>query len=72
MARSRGQEAAVEQDPAKREELYHQLMERVEHEGPYVILFQPSRIFGVRSDIDGFLYNPTDTPSIDFATMSRK
>jgi peptide/nickel transport system substrate-binding protein len=66
-----GQEAAVEQDPAKREELYNQLMERVMHEGPYIILYQPSQTFGIRSDIGGFVFNPTDTPSINFAGISR-
>ncbi len=67
-----GQEAAIEQDPARREELYNQVVERVQHEGPYIILYQPTETFGVRSDIQGFAYDPVDTPSITFSNINRQ
>jgi peptide/nickel transport system substrate-binding protein len=61
-----GQQAALEQDSAKRAELYRQLTERVLHEGPYAVLYQPTRPFGVRKNIQGFAYDPADTPAISF------
>jgi peptide/nickel transport system substrate-binding protein len=67
-----GQEAAVEPDSAKRAELYKELTERVQHEGPYIMLYQPTRSFGVRNNIDGFFYDPADTPSVTFAQISKK
>jgi peptide/nickel transport system substrate-binding protein len=67
-----GAQAALEQDTAARTELYAQLMERVAHEGPYIILYQPSRTFGVRSNVQGFLYDPADTPNITFANITKQ
>ncbi|MFN8441593.1 MAG: ABC transporter substrate-binding protein [Caldilineaceae bacterium] len=65
-------QAAVEPDSAKRVELYKQLTELVLHQGPYAMLYQPGRIFGVRSNIDGFIYDAQDTPSITFAAIGKK
>jgi peptide/nickel transport system substrate-binding protein len=67
-----GQQAATEQDSAKRAELYQQVVERVLHEGPYIILYQPTEVFGLRSDITGFTYDPVDTPAITFANLGRQ
>ncbi len=66
------QDAAVEQDNTKRAALYKQLTERVLHEGPYVILYQPTRAFGVRKNVTGFTYDPPDTPSISFWLINKK
>ena len=67
-----GQQAAVEPDSAKRAELYQALVKRVEHEGPYVMLYQPTRTFGLRNNITGFIYDPADTPSITFSIISKQ
>ena len=58
-----GQQAALAPDTAKRAELYKQMTERVLHEGPYAVLYQPTRTYGVRKNIKGFVYDPADTPS---------
>lgn len=64
-------QAAAEQDPAKRVELYQQLTEYVQHNGPYVLLYQPTRTFGLRNNVQGFVYDPVDTPSITFAAITK-
>jgi peptide/nickel transport system substrate-binding protein len=66
-----GKDAAIEQDPERRTELYQQLVERVMHEGPYIMLYQPTQIFGLRSNVAGFTYDPVDTPTITFAAISK-
>jgi peptide/nickel transport system substrate-binding protein len=63
--------AAVEQDATKRAELYKQLTELVQNQGPYVILYQPTRTYGVRKNISGFQYDPAATPSIWFWLISK-
>ena len=65
------QQAASEQDTTKRAELYKQITERVLHEGPYAVLYQPTRTFGVRANIEGFAYDPADTPSISFERITK-
>jgi peptide/nickel transport system substrate-binding protein len=67
-----GKQAAIEPDSAKRVELYKELVERVQHEGPYIMLYQPTRSFGVRNNITGFFYDPADTPSVTFAAISKQ
>jgi len=67
-----GAAAALELDPTKRAELYGQLEDRVAHEGPYIMLYQPSRTYGVRNNVTGFLYYPAHTPSINFAVIGKK
>ena len=66
-----GAEAAIEQDVAKRAELYKTLTERVLNEGPYIMLYQPTRAYGVRKNIAGFQYAPASTPSIWFWTITK-
>ena len=61
----------MEADPEKRAALYAELTDYVQNNGPYVMLYQPTRTFAVRSDIQGFVFYPADTPSISFATISR-
>ena len=65
-------DAALEQDTTKRAALYKQVTERVLHEGPYVVLYQPTRAFGVRKNVQGFTYDPADTPSISFWLIGKK
>jgi len=65
-------QAAREIDPAKRVELYAQLVEYVQNNGPYVILYQPTQIFAVRNNIEGFVYDPNDTPSISLWSIRKK
>jgi peptide/nickel transport system substrate-binding protein len=66
-----GKQAAIELDTDARTELYAQIEERVAHEGPYVMLYQPSRTYGVRNNVSGFLYDPADTPGITFANITK-
>lgn len=65
-------QAAREIDPAKRVELYAQLVEYVQNNGPYVILYQPTQIFAVRNNVEGFVYDPNDTPSISLWLIRKK
>jgi peptide/nickel transport system substrate-binding protein len=67
-----GVQAAIELDTATRVELYADLMERVAHEGPYIMLYQPTRTYGVRNNVTGFVYDAADTPSITFANISKE
>ncbi len=64
-------QAAVELDNDKRVELYAELTDYVQHNGPYVILYQPTRVFGLRNDIQGFIYDPNDSPNISFWLINR-
>jgi ABC-type transport system substrate-binding protein len=63
-----GKQAAVERESARRAELYKQITERVLHEGPYIMLYQPVLTYGVRKNIKGFVYDSIDTPSISLCT----
>lgn len=65
-------QAAREIDPAKRVELYAQLVEYVQNNGPYAILYQPTQIFAVRNNVEGFVYDPNDTPSISLWLIRKK
>jgi peptide/nickel transport system substrate-binding protein len=64
-------QAAVEQDNAKRVELYKQLTERVLNEGPYAVLYQPTNAYAVRKNISGFVYGPASTPAIWLWTLTK-
>ena len=64
-------EAAIEQDTTKRAALYKTLTDRVLNEGPYAVLYQPTRSYGVRKNISGFMYDPASTPSIWFWTITK-
>lgn len=64
-------QAAVELDPAKRVELYGQLVEYMHNNGPFAILFQPARIYGLRNNVQGFIYDPGDTPGISLWLISK-
>lgn len=53
-----GRAAALETDLAKRAAEYKALTEYVLHNGPYAVLYQPTQLFGVRSNVQGFEWNP--------------
>lgn len=54
-----GRQAAVERDAAKRKEMYRDLTERVLHQGPYVVLYQPTIPFGLQKSVTGFVWSPS-------------
>ncbi|MFN8504595.1 ABC transporter substrate-binding protein [Kouleothrix sp.] len=64
-------DASLAPDAAKRTELYKQLVDRVQHEGPYAVLYQPVRTYGVRKNIKGFAFGPISTPNVFFWTISK-
>ena len=64
-------EAAVAATTEERIALYAELTERVFHEGPFAVLYQPIRTYAVRSDVTGFTFDPSDTPSVNFAAIGR-
>ena len=45
-------------DPTARAAAYTAITEYVLHNGPYVILYQPTQLFGIRSNVQGFAWNP--------------
>jgi peptide/nickel transport system substrate-binding protein len=55
---TKAHEAAVMTDAAAREAAYKEITEYVLHNGPYVVLYQPAALFGVRSTVQGFEWNP--------------
>jgi peptide/nickel transport system substrate-binding protein len=50
--------AALMTDQAQREAAYKEITEYVLHNGPYAVLYQPAALFGVRSTVQGFAWNP--------------
>jgi peptide/nickel transport system substrate-binding protein len=64
--------AAIEPDADKRTQMYKELVDYIQHNGPYALLYEPNTIFGVRSNIQGFVYDPTDTPTVSFWLISKK
>ena len=55
---AKAQAAALMTDQAQREAAYKEITEYVLHNGPYVILYQTSALFGVRNTVQGFAWNP--------------
>ena len=49
--------AALMTDPTARTAAYKDITEYVLHNGPYVILYQPVSLFGLRSAVKGFDWN---------------
>ena len=50
--------ARDELDPARRAELYRDLQRGLQHEGPYVIMFQQTEQIARRSNVTGFMTGP--------------
>jgi peptide/nickel transport system substrate-binding protein len=67
-----GQQAALATTDEERTELYAQTIERVLHEGPYAVLYQPIRTYGLRNNVQGFVYDPADTPQISFFNITKQ
>ena len=55
---AKAHDAALMTDPTARLAAYKVITEYVLHSGPYVVLYQPASLFGIRSDIKGFAWNP--------------
>jgi peptide/nickel transport system substrate-binding protein len=64
--------AAVGATDEERVKLYAELTELLQNQGPYAVLYQPTRTYALRSNIEGFLFDPADTPNITFANISKK
>jgi peptide/nickel transport system substrate-binding protein len=64
-------DASLAPDTAKRAEIYKQMTERLFHEGPYAVLYQSVRTYGIRKNITGFKYGPTTTPNIFLWTIGK-
>jgi peptide/nickel transport system substrate-binding protein len=64
-------DASLAPDTAKRAELYKQMTERLFHEGPYAVLYQPTRTYGVSKNIKGFVYDQATVPNFFFWTISK-
>ena len=52
--------------------LYAQLVDYVQQNGPFIMLYQPTRIFAVRNDVQGFAFSPVVTPKINYASITKK
>jgi peptide/nickel transport system substrate-binding protein len=57
-ARDLAKKAALETDPTKRLADYKELTDYLAHNGPFAILFQPSKLFAFRSNVQGFTWSP--------------
>jgi peptide/nickel transport system substrate-binding protein len=55
---TKAHDAAVMTDPTARLAAYKDITEYVLHNGPYVVLYQPAALFGIRSNVKGFAWNP--------------
>lgn len=66
------QQAALATTDEERTELYAQVVDRVQHEGAYAMLFQPIRTYGLRNNVQGFVYDPADTPQISFFNITKQ
>jgi peptide/nickel transport system substrate-binding protein len=62
--------AAVELDPAKRVALYGELVDYVQNNGPYAMLYQPTRVYGRAQQRPGLHLRSDDTPTISFWLIS--
>jgi peptide/nickel transport system substrate-binding protein len=65
----KGQDAALITDTTKRAAAYKDITDSVLHTGPYAILYQPTEIFGLRSNVKGFAWNPMGW--LDFASITK-
>jgi peptide/nickel transport system substrate-binding protein len=65
----KGREAALITDPAKRAAAYKEITDYVLHNGPYAVLYQPTELFGLRSNVKGFAWNPMGW--LDFASITK-
>ncbi len=66
---TKARDAALITDTTKRAAAYKEITDYVLHNGPYVILYQPTEPFGLRSNVKGFVWSPMDWT--DFAAISK-
>jgi peptide/nickel transport system substrate-binding protein len=66
---AKGKEAALITDVTKRTAAYKEITEYVLHNGPYAVLYQPTELFGLRSNVKGFAWNPMGW--LDFASITK-
>jgi peptide/nickel transport system substrate-binding protein len=66
---AKGRDAALITDPVKRATAYKEITDYVLHNGPFVVLYQPTSLFGLRSNVKGFVWSPMDWA--DFASISK-
>ena len=64
-----GRKAALITDPGTRAAAYKEITNYVLHNGPYVILYQPTELFGLRSNVKGF--NWSSIGWVDFASVTK-
>lgn len=57
-ARDMAKAAALETDPTKRAAMYKELEDYFAHNGPFIFLFQPQNLYALRSNVQGFEWNP--------------
>ncbi len=65
----KAREAALMTDPAQRNAAYKEITDYVLHNGPYIVLYQPTELFGLRENVKGFAWNPMGW--VDFAAISK-
>jgi peptide/nickel transport system substrate-binding protein len=65
----KGRDAALITDPARRVAAYKEITDYVLHNGPYVVLYQPTELFGLRSNVKGFNWSPIGW--VDFASVTK-
>lgn len=65
----KGRAAALITDTTTRAAAYKDITEYVLHNGPYVVLYQPTELFGLRSNVKGFAWNPMGW--LDFASITK-
>lgn len=65
----KAREAALMTDPVQRNAAYKEITDYVLHNGPYVVLYQPTELFGLRDNVKGFAWNPMGW--VDFAAISK-
>ena len=68
-AAKQAHDAALMTDTTERTAAYKTITEYVLHNGPYVILYQPLDLFGLRSNVKGFVWSPIGWT--DFAPISK-
>ncbi len=50
--------AAIMTDSTQRAAAYKEITDYVLHNGPYIVLYQPMQLFGIRANVTGFAWNP--------------
>lgn len=64
-------DADVIADQAAREKAYKEVQKIAAEEAPYVMLFQRNFQFGMRANVDGYVYNPMLLQVYNFADMKK-